>query len=353
MVSLEEDDIRAAVSAGILSESQAAGVLALAQRRCGVRQHMTPEDEPFEFFRGFAEIFVTVGLALLLGGILAYTIILGGGLGVPFIGLAVTFGLSFYFIRKRRMNLPGMFLAASFGVFLNAAILVANTGAVPDMVGLPRLVGLVGMAGMAIYFAIFRLPFAMFVLGIYGLIATYAIVTDDRIGLWRNLPGGLFDLTGGSSLALGSLLFGLAAFGLGIFFDMRDPHRVSRWSATGFWLHILAAPALVNTMAMTLYNRGDTAGYILTALLLLAVSLLSLIIDRRSFMTAGIAYLGALIVVALGQERGDGAIVSTLLILGAIITALGTWWVQIRAWLMRRLPDFPLKDRLPPYEGTP
>ncbi len=353
MASLEEDDIRAAVSAGVLSESQAAGVLALAQQRRGARRHMVAEDEPFEFFRGFAEIFVTVGLAMLLGGILAYTVIFGGGVGVPFIGLAVTFGLSFYFIRKRRMNLPGMFLAASFGVFLNAAILVVTSGTVPDMVGLPRVVGLVGMAGMAIYFVIFRLPFAMFVFGVYGLITTYAFVTDDRIRLWRNLPDGLFDLASGSSLALGSLLFGLAAFGLGIFFDMRDPHRVSRWSATGFWLHILAAPALVNTMAMTLYNRGDTTGYILTGLLLLAVSILSLIIDRRSFMTAGIAYLGALIIVALGQDRGDGTIVSALLILGAIITALGTWWVQIRAWLMRRLPDFPLKNRLPPYEGTP
>ena len=38
-----------------------------------------------------------------------------------------------------------------------------------------------------------------------------------------------------------------------------------------------------------------------------------------------------------------------LLILGFLITALGTWWVPLRAGLMRALPDFPGKHRLPPY----
>ena len=351
MSALEESDIRAAVSAGVLNERQAAALLALAQQRSGIRAHMAAEDEPFEFFRGFSEIFVTVGLALLLGGILAYTVLFGGGMAIPFIGLAVTFGLSFYFIRMRRMNLPGMFLAASFGVFLAAATVVVLTSGVPDLVNLPRVVGLVGMLGMAVYFLVFRLPFSMFVFGIFGLVSVYAFVTPDRLRLVRDFPNGLFDLASGSSLAIGSLLFGLGAFALGIFFDTRDPHRVSRWSATGFWLHILAAPALVNTMAMTLYNRGDTAGYAMTGALLCVVTVLSLIIDRRSFMTAGIVYFGGLIFVALGNDRGSEAnIVSALLILGAFVTALGTWWVQIRAWLMRRLPAFPLKNRLPPYE---
>ena len=352
MSDLAQDDVRAAVAAGIVTESQAAALLALAQRRHGMRAHMAAEDEPFEFFRGFSEIFVTVGLALLLGGILAYTILFGGGVAVPFVGLALTFGLSHYFIRKRRMNLPGMFLATGFGVFLAASVIVILTrGRIPDLVGLPRVLGLVGMAGMALYFAIFRLPFSMFIFGIFGLITVYAFLSNDWALLGQDFPNRLFDLASGSSLALGSLVFGLAAFALGIFFDMRDPHRISRWSATGFWLHILAAPALVNTMAMTLYNRGDMTGYILTGALLAFITLLSLIIDRRSFMTAGIVYLGALIALALGSETaGKGGIVSVLLILGAFITALGTWWVQIRAWLMRHLPDFPLKDRLPPYE---
>ena len=66
MEDFSKSDIRAAVAAGLITEAQAAGLLALAQERVGMRQNMAAEDEPFEFFKGFSEIFVTVGLALCL-----------------------------------------------------------------------------------------------------------------------------------------------------------------------------------------------------------------------------------------------------------------------------------------------
>jgi hypothetical protein len=52
---------------------------------------------------------------------------------------------------------------------------------------------------------------------------------------------------------------------------------------------------------------------------------------------------------------GEGAGTSwifVLLVLGGFITAIGTWWVQLRGWLMGVLPDFPGKSRLPPYGST-
>ena len=60
------DDLRAAVAAGILTEAQAAGLMALAQGRAGQRAHMAADDEPFEFFRGFSEIFIALGLKIRL-----------------------------------------------------------------------------------------------------------------------------------------------------------------------------------------------------------------------------------------------------------------------------------------------
>ena len=41
-----------------------------------------------------------------------------------------------------------------------------------------------------------------------------------------------------------------------------------------------------------------------------------------------------------------------ILILGATITALGTWWVPLRAAVMRALPAFPGKTSLPPYASA-
>jgi hypothetical protein len=136
-----------------------------------------------------------------------------------------------------------------------------------------------------------------------------------------------------------------------MWFDTRDPHRLGRHAATAFWLHLLAAPALVNTVALTLYNIGGSGGMIATSLALLLIAGLALVIDRRSFLTAGIAYIALLIawVVRGGGDGNLGQWAMILLILGFFITALGTWWVPLRAALMRALPDFPGKASLPPY----
>jgi hypothetical protein len=351
-----KDDIRAAVAAGIINEAAAVNLLTLAQERLGMRDGMVNEDEPFELFKGFSEIFVTVGLWLLFSGILAFGAIIGGGIGISAVGMVLTWVFAIYFTKKRRMSLPSISLAAGFGIFLGAAVLfiLGSSSASIDAQDI-IVMGVVGMVGMLVYFRTFKLPFAMFVFGIFALILIYSIMGFQGASMpLYNFPEAMFDLSRNTGLALGSLIFGFLAFGLGIYFDTKDPHRISRYSATGFWLHILAAPAIVNTMAMTLFNSGGTSGYLLTALLLLVVTIISLVIDRRSFLTAGIGYLGAIIAWAFSSNLGDNSsMVFTLLALGVFITSLGTWWVQIRAWLMRILPDFPYKNRFPPYiRGT-
>jgi len=352
LADFSKDDIRAAVASGVLNEGQAASLLALAQERLGVRDGLINDDEPFEFFKGFSEIFVTVGLWLLFSGILAFGAIVGGGIGIAATGMILTWVFALYFTKKRRMSLPSISLAAGFGIFLGGVSLYAMGGVNSNLDARHIMaMGAIGMIGMLIYFRVFKLPFAMFVFGIFGLALIYAAMSAQGSSLpFYDFPKGLFDLSENSGLAIGSLVFGFLAFALGIYFDTKDPHRISRYSATGFWLHLLAAPAIVNTVALTLYNSGGTSGYLLTALLLFVVTIISLIIDRRSFLTAGIGYLGAIIVWAMSSNLGDAdSMVYTLLILGAFITALGTWWVQIRSWLMRTLPDFPFKDRFPPY----
>ena len=72
------------------------------------------------------------------------------------------------------------------------------------------------------------------------------------------------------------------------------------------------------------------------------------LIDRRSFLTAAIAYIAIVIGWVMG-EGGGTSWIFVLLTLGGFITAIGTWWVQLRAKVMQLLPDFPGKSRLPPY----
>jgi hypothetical protein len=349
-----DDDLRAAVAAGILTEAQASRALTLAQTRAGTRAALTGDDEPFELFRGFAEVFISVGLILLVGGFISLAEFAGSGPLVPVIGAGLCVGLALYFTRRRRMTLPSIVLVSGFALSLTALSAAIIEVAAPGADWRAWAIGgaLVQIGLLLLWFRVFRVPFTMFLVGLTTLaMILFLSMRVSPVFLLDN-PAAAFDLRERSGLALGTLGFGIGAFLIGMWFDLRDPNRLGRMAATGFWLHLLAAPAIVNTIALTLFNMGTTTGYALTGVALLVVTLLALLIDRRSFLTAGIAYFGALIYLALDgtTDGGAGPVTLMLLILGGFITLIGAFWSQTRGAILRGLPEFPGKGRLPPYQ---
>jgi hypothetical protein len=349
------EDLRAAVAAGILSEAQAASLLALANDRAGKRAALPQEDEPFEFFRGFSEIFISIGLVILLAGATALLTVIGGLTLltlVPLATAAIAWWWAGYFTLKRRMTLPSMVLATAYGIGI---VIFAFTVLAQTDVG-QRPTAILGFTlsalGMVAWYRHFRLPFSAFLTGALALGAVYAFTASatNLAGLFTGAQGfrRLFDFGESPAFATATLLFGVAAFLTGMWFDTRDPHRLGRHAATAFWCHLLAAPALVNTVAITLLNGG---GMVFLTIALVLITLLALVIDRRSFLTAAIAYI-ALVIAWVTGEGGGTSWIFVLLILGAFITAIGTWWVQLRARVMDLLPNFPGKSRLPPYGST-
>lgn len=354
------EELRAAVSAGILSEAQAAELTALAHDRAGKRAALPAEDEPFEFFRGFAEIFIAIGLLILLGGIALLLGVIGGItilIAIPAIMAAIAWWLATYFTLKRRMNLPSMVLVSAYagGIYVSALTFLGQTGI--SLKGVALVAALVAMAAVALWFRRFKLPFAMFVFGIFGLLATYALFTrySGGMGNFDTIEGWARSFVPRLDLTLASLVFGIAAFAGAMWFDLRDRYRIGRYAATAFWLHLLAGAALVNTIAGNLYRNGGSAGILPTVMALCLFALVALVIDRRSMLTAGTAYIAAVIYWAVtGDGRAslrDWALI--LILLGLFFTLLGTWWVPLRGALMHALPGFPGKDRLPPYSETP
>ena len=139
-------------------------------------------------------------------------------------------------------------------------------------------------------------------------------------------------------------VLGLMVFAVAMVFDMSDPHRVTRRSANGFWLHVVAAPALVNTVALSLLDR-DTSGANLVLLAFLALfAIVAIVIDRRSFLIAAIGYIVTLAATVLD---GDGAAL-TVLVLGIVLLLLGAFWERIRARILKLMPGFVPLHRLPP-----
>jgi len=362
MADLTADDIRAAVAAGVLSEAQATRLIAIAGARRGFRLNMGDDDEPFELFKGFSEIFVTVGLILLTGGFIALSLVLTNLIAVPIITLVLSVVFARYFTLKRRMTLPSIYLAASFA--FSAMWLVSRLLIAPQPVSqLDSLIAFAATGALLIgYFAVFRVPFTLFLVGLCGIGVAFSLAgvlfPDSLSGVSVFARGGwksLTDLGTNPVASMTLLLFGIVAFAFAMRFDLRDPHRISRNAANAFWLHILAAPAIVNVVTASLLNIGGTAGYVLAALALVVITAVALIIDRRSFLTAGIIYIGIILAWAMSAANVDAGwgFVWTLLLMGAFITATGTWWTQLRARIMAMLPDSALKSKLPPYSEVP
>ena len=346
------DNIRSALQAGFLNEAQAAWFISNHKTRFGYRDIMSKDDEPFEFFKRFTEIFVTTSLGLLTSGMIGLTALFGSASWATNLAIVLCVLLARCCSFVRRINLPSMALsigtAACSGTLLTTMLLSDQTY---DEIPLLAISG-AGMILMLGYFYLFKLLFAMFLFGLYCMVFFYGVTIDEAKWLYLapNFPVSLFDLGQGWSVAVTSLSFGLTMMAVGLWSDIKDPHRISQLVVTGLWLNILAAPALVNTVAMSFYNISDTTGYLLTAILLCVVTLFVSIIDRQSFLNAGIFFFAAtLIWAAMGSFSHQLGGFLVVALLGAFFTTIGTWWVQVRATAMHKLPNFRGKSRLPPY----
>lgn len=348
-------DIRAAVASGLMSEAQAAGLTALAHDRAGKRAAFSSEDEPFEFFRGFSEIFIAVGLAILIGGLALLLGVIGGVATLIFIPAIIAFAswmMAEYFTLKRRMNLPSMVLVSAYAGGIYVSVFTALFQADIGVSAMGFLAAALTAGGVLVWYRRFRLPFSMFVFGVLSFAAIYALFvhsTPDRaITGWSDWSQSFVPR---SNLILASLVFGFGAFAGAMYFDMKDRYRIGRYSATAFWLHLLAGVALVNSIAGNIWGGGGADAVLPTAAALLIFALVALVVDRRSILTAGIGYISAMIYWAVAGDGSADAMdwAKVLIIVGAFFTVLGTWWVPLRTGIMRALPDFPGKDRLPPY----
>ncbi len=353
---IERDDLKAAVGSGLINEKQAADLISLSDSRRGARENLNPGDEPFELFKGFNEIFIVIGLLILSMG---WWGVVGLALGDEIINLQdyalwvtlISGGflwlLSEYFVRKRRMVAPAIALSvlfaasAAFGftAVMSEPFMVAQNdySSVPFPLLLATLTTL-------IYWWRFRVPFAMAMIAV-GLFAVAIVYTASRGGRVDSIND-LFLLSAGGPFAWITLVLGLLVFAVAMIFDMSDPHRVTRRSANGFWLHVIAAPALVNTMALSLLDQDNSASNMILLAVLAMFAVVAIVIDRRSFLIAAIGYIVAL---AATVFDGDGAAL-TVLILGIVLLLLGAFWERIRARILRMMPGFVPLHRLPPSQ---
>ncbi len=371
----DEADIRAAVDAGILTRDQAGRLEAfLRQRRAPAAQSGTGPDENLKLLSNFNDIFVTIGIVILAMGLTAVSSLIfgprfwsmftsgnAGSLGAMILlpVSAVMWLIAEYFGRRRRMLLPTMTAIAIFSLYagLSAGMIAsgltgANAQTVTNFMGAWRTLGNTGMgtflgiaAAAALAWWRFRLPFTMFLMA--GSLAAAAYTFAAFFGEAGLVIGGLLSLgLGGATLALA------------MWFDQRDPGRITRLSDYAFWLHVAAAPQIILGLRGVIMGSPaatpDTPQALMMLAALIGLGILSLALNRRALIVSGLfsfwLALGS-IVSALGG-RGMTTFIATTLLLGTAIIALGGGWHTARRVLLRRLPKSGLAARLFPPENA-
>ena len=363
----DRDDLQAAVAARIFKVDQVeAFERFMATRLAGADGHSRViGQEDLRFLRNFNDIFLSIGLVILVSGVMAgLSMALAGSiknasataLAAGVITAAIVWLLAEYFVGKRRLLLPGITLTVAFAVL---AAVVA--GVTPDLMSSdfepnPQAIALVvALTGLASYLR-FRLPFAL------GMVAV-ALAGAGYLSL-AEVEGG------GQVFHIVLLASGFLTLVAAVWYDQRDPARVTRFSDNGFWLHLAAAPQIVmGALGLAGVEGGslfvaavrdmvgdkstDTVGMAAVVIVVIGgLALLALALNRRALILSGLISFGTALGVLFTRLGLDASLATifALLALGGLVTLLGGGWSTARRGLLRVLPRQGIWGRVFPPE---
>lgn len=350
-MSITEDEIEAAVSAGALPAEAAAALRTFVEQKRGALQ---ADEESFRLLTGFNDIFVAIALVISLGALAWLTSqfsLLGSAVAVA----TASWALAEFFTRVRRMALPSLLLLFAFvgavvtGVFVLSPESPTQTQSIAYIV----IAGVCGGVAAFLHWRRFKVPVTVAAgvasLGMTGVgLVAYILDSED-------------------ATMIAALVAGLVAFAVALAWDMSDPLRKTRRADVAFWLHLLAAPVIVHPL-FRLLGVGRTGAFfpvsddggapisasgglsvtLISLAIYVALSVVALVVDRRALMVSGLLYLlyatYAALRLAGSDETSYGA---AALIVGSGLLLLSAFWATARRFVLRFTPA-PLRARLPP-----
>lgn len=334
-----DDDLDAAVSAGILTRDNVEG---LRHFVAGRRSDQTGgEHERFRLLTGFNDIFVSIGAVL----ILLASAFLGGQVHPAVAGAAVavaSWGLAEYFTRRLRLSLTSIVLLLGFAGGTLATVLIALLafqGLLRELRDPMEATGAVAaaalVAGLAAYahWRRFMVPITVAAGTAIGLAAFLALLLTLAPGLK-------------SAFLVLILAGGLTMFAVAMRWDAGDRERSTRRSDVAFWLHLAASPMIIHPV-FSWVGVGGAVQDVSPALALftcigtyLALALVSLAIDRRAMLVSALAYvlyaMSNLFSMAGTAKEINFALAA--LVIGSGLLLLSARWDAARRLLVPHLP---------------
>jgi hypothetical protein len=344
---LTSDELNAAVNAGVIQRADAdrlGAFLAEYRKTSGYGEGTEEDSEAIRFVRGFHDVFLTIGVTLLLVGIAFTTGVVAEG-AWPYAVAIAAWLLAEYFTRMKRLTLPSIALSIGFGIGGGLALAALSGIFLPDQLAVTGVpiwgrfadvvppLAVLGASGL--YYLRFRLPFTLAQM-VGAAAAVLAIYIDPST--WK--PAAF-------------LIMGLAVFTLALQFDLQDPERRTIATDNAFWLHLTAAPLIVHTTIGYVWADQATSlalsSAVLTVAVIAALALVALIIDRRALLVAGLFYLGtALFIIIRNTAVAENTVLAlTILLLGCALVLLGVGWRPLRHAVVIGLMPPALARRLP------
>jgi hypothetical protein len=152
---------------------------------------------------------------------------------------------------------------------------------------------------------------------------------------------------------------GLGALAAALWFDARDPERVTRLSDNAFWLHLIAAPQIIFGLRGMLDSLGmpfnAMPGALILVAVLVGVAVVSIAINRRALVVSAVLTFTASVGTILSALAGGDTsmvIVGTALIVGGSIVLLGGGWKTARRLVLSVLPKDGVFARIFPPEAA-
>jgi len=267
------------------------------------------KEEPLKFIRSFGDVFIALGVILLMVSI-NMTSLSGYYYLLPVAGFIV---IAEWLVRVRRLALPGIVILVAILYFINKAFSFQGEDA--TTMGL----AIICMSSLLFYLR-YKMPFSLL-----PLAASLVAISVIQIGIDVLKSPLIF------------VIMGVIIFSIAMAFDSRDTKRQSHLSDSAFWLHLLAAPLIVHGAMISLLTSEQAwvqsfGNNILMIIFFAGFFLVALFVDRRAMLVSTQLYaIYALTRLLQSDWIGEqNVMIYVLMALGMFVIFFGTYWYKTR-----------------------
>jgi len=273
------------------------------------KKYSINKEEPLKFIRSFGDVFIALGIILLVVSI-NMTPLNGYYYLLPAAGFVI---IAEWLVRVRRLALPGIVILIAILYFINKAFSFETESATTAGLAVICISSL-------LFYLRYKMPFSLL-----PLAASLVAISVIQIGA---------DVLNSPIIFV---VMGLIIFSTAMAFDSRDTKRQSHLSDSAFWLHLLAAPLIVHGAMITLLTSERTLVHSFSNDMLMIIFfgvffLVALFIDRRAMLVSTQLYA----IYALTQLFQNNLIdpknvmIYVLMALGLFVIFFGTYWYKTR-----------------------